>query len=72
MRLTIQDDGPGMSPEEIRKALGGGYTTKANGTGLGLSICKHILGSHGGGISITSTPGQGTNCIIDLPAIRAP
>lgn len=72
VRLTIQDDGPGMSPEEIRKALGGGYTTKANGTGLGLSICKHILGSHGGGISITSTPGQGTNCIIDLPAIRAP
>jgi len=72
IRLAVEDDGPGMSPEDIRKALGGGYTTKLNGTGLGLSICKHILASHGGGLTIASSFDYGTNCRIDLPAIRIP
>lgn len=71
VRLTIQDDGPGMSPEEIRKALGGGYTTKESGTGLGPGICKHIVGGHGGRLSITSDSHRGTTCTIELPASRA-
>jgi signal transduction histidine kinase len=68
VRLTIQDDGPGMSPEEIRKALGGGYTTKANGTGLGLSICRHILATHGAHLDVGPGLETGLRVSLSFPA----
>ena len=43
------------------------FTTKRGGTGLGLPITKNIVGGLGGTIGISSTPGAGTEIVVDLP-----
>jgi two-component system phosphate regulon sensor histidine kinase PhoR len=42
----------------------------AGGNGLGLSIAQHILTTHGGSVSLSSTPGQGTTVVFTLPAAK--
>mgnify|MGYP001357085813 CR=1 FL=1 len=42
-------------------------TTKAEGTGLGLPVAQQIISGHGGTLSYTSTPGQGTTFTVVLP-----
>ena len=69
VRLDVRDNGPGMTPLEIKKAMGGGYTTKPNGTGLGLSICKHIITTHGGSLNVQSVQGKGTSCSFEVPEL---
>lgn len=69
IRLAVEDDGPGMSPEDIRKALGGGYTTKVNGTGLGLNICRQIVTTHGGRMEMGARPEKGLEVAIFFPAL---
>jgi signal transduction histidine kinase len=69
VRVRFQDDGPGISEENLRKIFNPFFTTKpvGKGTGLGLSLSYGIIQEHGGIISAESTPGQGTTFIIDLP-----
>ena len=69
VRLDVRDNGPGMNSFEVKKAIGGGYTTKPNGTGLGLSICKHIIAAHGGCLTVQSVQGKGTNCSFEVPEL---
>lgn len=40
------------------------------GSGLGLAICKRVAELHGGGITVDSTPGQGTTFVVVLPAVK--
>lgn len=68
--VTVQDNGSGMPPEAIKKALRGGFSSKASGTGLGLSICRHLLGSHGATMSLESVAGKGTAIRMVFPAIK--
>ncbi len=69
VRVRFQDDGPGISPENLKKIFNPFFTTKpvGKGTGLGLSLSYGIIQEHGGSITAESTPGQGTTFIIDLP-----
>jgi nitrogen-specific signal transduction histidine kinase/CheY-like chemotaxis protein len=69
IRITCEDDGPGIPPDNLKKIFDPFFTTKAvgKGTGLGLSICHGIIKGHGGTITATSTGGQGTVFSIDLP-----
>jgi two-component system nitrogen regulation sensor histidine kinase NtrY len=65
--ITIQDSGPGISPENLKKIFEPYFTTKRKGTGLGLAIVKRIIENHGGSISIDSNVGVGTKINITLP-----
>lgn len=68
VRVVIQDNGPGIPPENLDKVFDPFFTTKAmgQGTGLGLSLCLGILKEHGGDIFLSSRPGR-TRFIIQFP-----
>lgn len=68
LRITIQDTGMGIPPENMERLFEPFFTTKAGGTGLGLAITQRILQQHGGAISVDSQLGQGTTFQVMLPA----
>ncbi|MFB6305185.1 MAG: PAS domain-containing sensor histidine kinase [Haloferacaceae archaeon] len=49
----VEDDGPGIPPEERERVLEPGYSTTEAGTGFGLSIVRDIVEAHGWGLSLT-------------------
>ena len=66
----IEDDGPGISPEECRRVFDPFFTTKpeGKGTGMGLSISYDIIvNKHKGQIWLESGVGRGTLFTIKLP-----
>ena len=68
--IKIADNGSGMSQEVCQKIFDPFFTTKpvGSGTGLGLSISHQIVvEKHQGQISCISTPGQGTELIVEIP-----
>lgn len=68
--ISIKDNGPGMSPEVMKRAFDALFTTKTvgYGTGLGLSISRQIVEEkHQGKLSCISAPGEGAEFIIELP-----
>ncbi len=65
--IRIEDTGVGIEPELLEKAFKTKFTTKPTGHGFGLLVCKRIIANHHGELTITSTPGQGTNIIIEFP-----
>jgi two-component system, NtrC family, sensor kinase len=69
VRVTIQDNGPGISEENLRRIFDPFFTTKevGKGTGLGLSLCYGMIKKHGGNIKPTSHPGEGATFTIELP-----
>ncbi len=56
----VEDDGPGIDPEERDSVLQFAYSTSADHTGLGLTIVQWIAAAHGWNISITESPLGGT------------
>ena len=70
--VTVQDDGTGMSNEQIKHAFDPFYSTRhgTGGTGLGLSISHGIINQHQGHVEIKSTPNQGTTITVTLPALQ--
>jgi two-component system NtrC family sensor kinase len=73
VRIIIQDNGPGIPPENITKIFNPFFTTKevGKGTGLGLSLCYGLVSEHGGTITPSSEPGQGATFTIELPISHA-
>ncbi|MBT8484924.1 MAG: PAS domain S-box protein [Phycisphaerales bacterium] len=69
VRLSVQDDGPGMPAEVRRQALDPFFTTKKRGlgTGLGLSLVHGVVKAAGGALSIETTPDSGTTVRLDFP-----
>jgi len=69
VKIEIQDDGDGMTAEQVSHIFEPFYSTKAEGrgTGLGLSIVRNIIESHRGTITVDSTPGEGTTFLVCLP-----
>jgi signal transduction histidine kinase len=71
IRLSVSDNGIGMDDWTLRMAGQPNFSTKTNGNGLGLATVRQVVESMGGGLSITSTPRQGTTIDLWLPAISA-
>jgi signal transduction histidine kinase len=57
--LSVEDNGPGMSPEVMDKIFIPFFTQSPQGTGLGLSICQKIAEAHRGRMEASSVPGEG-------------
>ncbi len=69
--VELSDNGPGMSEEVRTRVFEPYFSTKAQGTGLGLAIVKRIVNDHDGFIRVHSSPGEGTQFLIELPtAVR--
>ncbi|MFC1555307.1 nitrogen regulation protein NR(II) [candidate division KSB1 bacterium] len=66
IEIKINDSGPGIPEEDIKKLFLPFFTTKADGTGLGLSIAKKIVEAHSGEIIVESS-NNGTVFSIGFP-----
>jgi len=67
LEISIQDDGPGIAPEDMDKLFIPFFTTRAYGTGLGLPISRRLVEAHGGELLVRSRPGQGSTFLLRLP-----
>jgi signal transduction histidine kinase len=70
--IEVQDNGPGIPPDVLKKIFDPFFTTKdpGTGTGLGLSVSTNIIQQHGGTLEVNSTVGVGTTFKITLPIKR--
>lgn len=69
VRASVADDGPGISPENMKRLFTPFFTTKeiGKGTGLGLSIIHGFVTAIGGRIFAESTLGKGATFVVELP-----
>jgi two-component system OmpR family sensor kinase len=71
--VTVRDDGPGMSPEALAKVFDRFYradpgrSRDQGGVGLGLAIVKSLVEAHGGSVTCTSDPVEGSAFSVSLP-----
>jgi len=73
LRLSVKDTGIGIAAEhmeqiweEFRQASEG-WDRNFEGSGLGLSISRKFISKMGGTISVTSSPGEGSEFVVELP-----
>jgi len=65
--IRVQDNGRGMTEEQLKEATKPFYTTREKGSGLGLALVKKVVDQHGGELKIESTLGKGTTVDVRLP-----
>jgi signal transduction histidine kinase len=72
IRLTVEDHGPGITPEVRERMFDPFFTTKPphRGTGLGLPISHEIIKEHHGELTVESEPGRFTRLHVDLPVAQ--
>ncbi|MFP4166394.1 MAG: response regulator [Opitutales bacterium] len=69
--ISVADKGCGISESDLGQIFTPYFTTKEQGSGLGLSSARTILNNHGGHITATSTPGEGSTFWVYLPRASA-
>ena len=68
VRVTVDDNGEGMTPETIAEIFNLFVSTKGSrGTGLGLTVSRKIMREHGGDIRVASQPGEGSTFVLEFP-----
>ena len=66
--IEVRDTGAGIAPDHIGRIFDRFYkSAESRGAGLGLAIAKQLVEAHGGEISATSVPGEGTDIRFTLP-----
>jgi len=69
VRISVADNGAGMTPETLAAIFNVFMSTKgARGTGLGLAVSRKILVEHGGDIRAESRAGEGSVFVLEFPA----
>ncbi|MFO1475227.1 MAG: HAMP domain-containing sensor histidine kinase [Verrucomicrobiota bacterium] len=71
IRVVVEDNGPGIPADKLRRVFEAYYTTKEKGTGLGLAIVKNNVELYGGTVELESELGKGARFIVSLPARTA-
>ncbi len=69
LRLTIRDNGPGISKAHLKLIFDPFFTTKESGLGLGLSISQHIIENMGGTLSASNSEQGGALFTLQLPLV---
>jgi PAS domain S-box-containing protein len=67
VRLTVQDAGVGIDPQNANRLFGTFYTTKSNGMGIGLSVSRSIIESHQGRLWAAANDGPGATFSFSIP-----
>ncbi|MNJ99412.1 Sensor protein ZraS [compost metagenome] len=68
-KISVKDNGKGITIENKRRIFEPKFTTKTSGMGLGLGIIKNIVENYNGTITFESEPGIGTEFLVTLPII---
>jgi C4-dicarboxylate-specific signal transduction histidine kinase len=70
--LLVEDEGPGIPPEQRREVLRPFFTTKppGEGTGLGLAVCERLVLGRGGSLLIDASASGGASIRVRLPAVH--
>ena len=73
VEIIVEDNGKGMTPDQLEHIFEPFFTTKpvGAGTGLGLSISYAIIQDHKGTITVSSKPGEGASFCVSLPIEHA-
>lgn len=71
-RISVRDDGSGISESAKPLIFMPYFTTKDTGTGLGLAIVERLVSGHGGSVWVESEEGAGSTFYIDLPVDKPP
>ena len=67
VKITVEDNGSGISEENKTKVFEPKFTTKTSGMGLGLAMVKNIVETYNGSITFTSQIGKGTVFTVAFP-----
>ena len=70
--IEVDDDGPGIPPEDRPHIFTPFYTTKDEGTGLGLPLVQKVAALHDGSVEALPRPQGGTRMVVLLPRRPAP
>jgi signal transduction histidine kinase len=65
--IEIEDNGAGMSPENLKKIFDPFFSTRATGSGLGMAITKQLVEQMNGKVSVFSKERQGTTVKLEFP-----
>jgi signal transduction histidine kinase len=72
LRCSVEDNGPGIEPQNIARLFGSFFTTKDGGMGMGLRICRSVIEAHGGRIGADNgSSGGGARFYFTLPVTTA-
>jgi len=69
VRISVTDDGPGISEPDVHRIFEPFFTTKETGNGLGLSLSRKLIRDNGGDMWLSSAEGRGTTFMIELPLV---
>jgi two-component system phosphate regulon sensor histidine kinase PhoR len=75
LRISVQDNGIGLAPEDLERIFAPFYRVKNDqtrfiiGTGLGLAIVKRVVEAHNGFVRVESEPGRGSTFHVYIPRL---